>query len=53
MYNLDACKLELLFCPRVEFFQVLQTATEERKRAGLAGQKYLNGLRFKSAERRK
>ena len=27
--------------------------TEERKRAGLAGRKYLNGLRFKSAERPK
>ena len=29
------------------------TLTEERKRAGLAGRKYLKGLRFKSAERRK
>ena len=29
------------------------TLSEERQRAGLAGRKHLNGLRFKFAERRK
>jgi len=33
--------------------RLVWTLTEERKRAGLAGQKHLNGLRYKFAERRK
>ena len=36
-----------------ELLRIVWTLTEERERAGLAGRKYLNGLRFKSAERRK